>query len=110
MDSIGFTLENYDPIGRFRQSANGESLDVSGPLPDGRVLQGPQDLVAYVTEGRAFMRSLSKKLFIHAVGRKPELEDELALESLLRRLPGQETTLKELILGIVEMNAFRMKP
>jgi hypothetical protein len=109
MDSLGFALEHYDPLGRRRLSEGGVPLDVSGELPGNRRISGPEELVDYVATGRAFLRSLSKKLFIHALGRKPTVTDELALEAMIRGFPRGDPSLKDLILGIVAMDAFRCR-
>ena len=102
-------MEHYDPLGRRRLSEGGVPLDVSGELPGNRRISGPEELVDYVATGRAFLRSLSKKLFIHALGRKPTVTDELALEAMIRGFPRGDPSLKDLILGIVAMDAFRCR-
>lgn len=106
MDSLGFALENYDPLGRFRSADRGRPVDASGTLPDGRELRSAEGLASYAAQGRDFLRSLAKRLFIYGIGRYPEGDDLLAVEALVRSLDPDRATLEELVLGIAGLEAF----
>ncbi len=109
MDAYGFTLENYDATGRWRDADAGGPIDASGTLPSGRHLDGPLALESTLRHERAFVRTLARKLFVFGIGRAPDTPDDLlAIERLLRDLP-TEPTIDDVVLGIVELEAFRRR-
>jgi hypothetical protein len=70
MDPLGFALENFDAIGRWRTTADGTTpLDVSGALPDGTRFTGPVELRNLLTSRRQeFVFTVTEKLFTYALG------------------------------------------
>ena len=108
MDALGFAMEHFDAVGRDRRSEKGQAVDASSVLPNGRRLEGPADLRAIVGRDPAFLRAVAKKLFIYAVGRDLEISDEIVIESMLENL-GADPTLEDLILGIIDLDAFRRR-
>jgi len=106
MDPIGFGLENYGPTGRFRMLDNGLPIDASGVLPDGRSFDGPDELRALIAADSAFVKSLARHLAVYALGRALSAAERIDLEERLEPL-GQDPTLFDLILCIVELDAFR---
>ncbi len=109
MDALGFALENYDAVGKWRHIDGGKLIDASGVLPGGRELNGAADLKAVLRKDRAFLRCLTKKLFTFAVGRNPTPADELAIYALAASLPHERVTMRQIILRIVELPAFRLR-
>jgi hypothetical protein len=88
LDPIGFGLENYDAIGRWRdQDENGQRIDPSGELPDGSRFSNPQELKTMVT-GRLddFARNLVEKMLAYALCRKLEGYDELVVDELMQAI------------------------
>lgn len=108
MDALGLTMENFDAVGRWRDKDGGRPVDASGELPDGRKLDGIQQLKALVRDDPLFVRCVARKLFVYAIGREVSDDDALALESLVARV-GETPTLEELILAIVRTDAFRRR-
>ena len=108
MDSLGLALENFDPIGRWRDEEHGAAIDASGALPGGRKIDGPAELRSVLMEGRTFVRCVLTKLFLYAVGREPAAADRLELDRLSRALPA-DPTVEELVIGIVRLDAFRRR-
>ena len=78
MDPYGFGLENFDAIGRWRESeGDGKPIDASDTLPDGTLFKGPGELRgAIVRRPEEFVKTLTRKLLLYAVGRGLEHTDE----------------------------------
>lgn len=108
MDPLGLALENFDPIGRWRDEEGGAAIDATGALPDGRAIDGPTELREVLGEGRAFVRCLLTKLFLYGIGREPDPGDRVALDTLSRELPG-EPTVADLVVAIVRLDAFHRR-
>lgn len=110
MDALGFALERYDAVGRWRDTDEGGTVDARGTLPDGRALDGPEALKRALASDDALVRCLLKKLFVFALGRAPEPRDQLALFALSRRLAAQpRVTLDDLLLALIDLPAFRQR-
>ncbi len=107
MDALGFALENYDPIGRWRTTDEGRTLDVGGKLPDGRQVAGPAELRRVLRSDDSFLRCLASKLFTYALGRPPTDDESLAIEDLVAGLPAESPTMEDLISDLVLLEAFR---
>ena len=86
MDALGFSLENFDAIGRYRNADQGVPVDVQAQLPDGTTLQGPDELRRVLREQYAdqFVRSLVEKMFVYALGRSVEDDDECTIRQMVR--------------------------
>jgi hypothetical protein len=70
IDPLGFTLENYDPVGRWREQDAGKPIDSTGELPDGTLVQGPQGLKQALLDRKdLFVRNLTRKMLGYALGR-----------------------------------------
>ena len=110
MDPLGFALENYDAIGRWRTADGTVPLDVSGTLPNGRTFSGPVELKAILKERLpAFARSLSEKMLTYAIGRGVEGYDRLVIRSLVADLAANEYRLQTLVQGIVNSVPFQQR-
>lgn len=109
MDALGFAMENYDPVGGWRDADGGAPVDATGALPDGRKIRGPVELKAVLRADDAFLRALTKKLLTYAVGRGLEESDESAVLALVAALPKDRPTLRDLVLGVVRLEAFRFR-
>ncbi len=107
MDPIGFSLENYDPTGAWRNTDNGVKVDASGTLFDGTVLHGPADLrVGILKHREAFLRVFAENLFAYGLGRIPNYRDEPQVRALVARAAKRDDRFSEYVLGIVESPAF----
>ncbi|MFN3242856.1 MAG: DUF1592 domain-containing protein [Planctomycetota bacterium] len=85
MDALGFALENYDALGRWRdQDVNGKPIDCAAELPDGTRLDGPVALRdALLARADDFVRAFAKNLLVHGVGRDMLLHDEAELQRIV---------------------------
>ena len=111
MDPLGFALENFDAIGRWRDRDHGDlPIDSLATLPDGTRVQGPADLRSLIlNRRREFIETLTGKLLTYAVGRGIEPYDMPAVREIMRKAAPSNYRWSALILGIVKSRPFRMK-
>ena len=109
LDPLGFALENYDAVGRWRTDDGGVPVDASGEWTGGRKVSGPEELKVLLKEDASFIRCLAKKLFIYAVGRDVLAADKIALDRMVALLPKEKTTIEDVIQGVVKLDAFRKR-
>ena len=109
MDPIGFGLENFDAIGRWRDRENGESIDASGKLYTGETFEGLPGLRQILTEKKsdAFVKCLAEKLLTYALGRGLEFYDKPALAGITRQTVEDDYRFHELIMAVVESVPFQ---
>lgn len=110
LDPLGFGLENFDGIGKWRDLDEGIKIDSTGVLPDGAKFDGPAEL-RKVLLGKAdlFRRCLSEKLLTYSLGRGLEYYDKCVLDDLVKKLKNGEDRFSSLILAIVETDAFQKR-
>ncbi len=111
MDPIGFALENFDAVGRWRTiSESGEKIDASGVLPDGTKFNGPAELRAVLVKNREqFVTVVAEKLLVYALGRGLEYQDAPAIRQMVRRSEAANYSFESLLLGLVKSTPFTMK-
>lgn len=110
MDALGFALERFDAIGRYRLEDAGGPIDCQGELPGGQRLTGLADLKALLAGDPAFVRLVAKKLFVYALGRDPRPVDRLKLDFAVNQLIARgKVTIVDLVLTIVHSEAFRLR-
>lgn len=110
MDPIGFALENFDAVGRWRDFENGDEIDVNGGLPDGSEFKGVDNLEAGLLERpELFVRSLTEKLLTFAVGRGVFANDAPAVREIIRKGRADDYRFSSLVVGIVESVPFQMR-
>jgi hypothetical protein len=110
MDPIGFGLENYDAIGRWRSDDNGTPIDASGDLPDGKKFNGPMELKNILkAKKNLFVRSLSEKMLTYALGRGLETYDKCEVDKIAQKLTKNEYRFSALVTAVVESEPFRKR-
>jgi hypothetical protein len=110
MDPIGFALENFDAVGRWRTFENGAAIDVRGRLPDGKVLAGVENLENGLLERpELFVRTLCEKLLTFALGRGIESTDAPAIRQIVKGARVDEFRFSSIILGITKSVPFQMR-
>jgi hypothetical protein len=98
MDPLGFGLENYDAIGRWRDTDAGEPIDATGVLPGTDIkFSNPTELAAGLQKDPRFGRCLTRKLLTFALGRGMEQVDEPALDALTQQFSKGGYRFKDLI-------------
>jgi len=110
MDPLGFSLEHYDAIGRWRDHVGAFPVDAGGRLPDGTELTGLLDLVQTLDARDSFPRLLLQRLCSYALGRPLVPADRLLVQGILYKLDPQHPTLRRAIEEIVLSEAFRSRP
>jgi hypothetical protein len=104
MDPLGFGLENYDAIGRWRDE------DASGELPGGVRFTTPAEMKQILkADPDVLARALTEKMLTYALGRGVELSDRSAVRLIVDRLRKNGYRMQDLILGIVESEPFRKR-
>jgi mono/diheme cytochrome c family protein len=110
MDPIGFSLENYDAIGRWRTHETGVPIDAVGGLPDGSKFEGVAGLQkALLSKPENFVDTITEKLLTYSLGRGVEFYDEPAIRKIVQESQSQDYRMSSLILGIVNSTPFQMR-
>jgi hypothetical protein len=110
MDPLGFALEHFDAIGRWREKDGSAAIDTSGLLPDGRSFTGYTDLVAILKEQpRDFMECLTEKMLIYGLGRGLERGDRGTVKAIADNVARADYRFSSLILEIVRSAPFQGK-
>ena len=111
MDPIGFAFENYDGIGRYRLTDNGEKIDTSGVLDTGESFRGVNDLQSIITSEKLdlYVENLVRKMMVYAMGRGLEFYDERVVGHIVKRLRAKGYQHDELVVSIVQSLPFDMK-
>jgi len=112
MDPLGFALENFDAIGKWRSvsGADDTPVDAAGVLPDGTTFQGPTELRKILLGRRElFVRNVTEKLLTYALGRGTEYYDAPAIREISRGAARNDYRWSSIILGIVRSMPFQMR-
>ncbi len=107
MDPLGFSLENFDAVGKWRVEADGVPVDPDASLPDGTRFEGVNGLRTYLAENKEdFVRTLSGKLLTYAMGRGIEYYDQPAIRKITRDAAADNYRWSAVILGVVKSTPF----
>ena len=110
MDPIGFSLENFDAVGRWREIEEGRPIDSTGGLPDGSQFVGVTGLEqALLKRPELFVGTLTEKLLTFALGRGVEPFDAPAIRKIVHNARARDYRLSSLIVGIVTSTPFQMR-
>ena len=110
MDSIGFALEGFDAVGRYRSFDEvGDPVDASGVLPDGRPFEGLDQFRADLMSSDLFRQTLAEKLMVYALGRGLEPHDMPVVRRIVREAEARDSRFSQYILGVVNSTPFRMR-
>lgn len=110
MDPVGFALENFDAVGRWRRFESGREIDSSGGLPDGQVFDGVEKLEeGLLQRPELFVRTLSEKLLTFALGRGVEAHDAPAIRKIVSGARADDFRFSSIIVGITKSVPFQMR-
>ena len=111
MDPLGFALENFDGIGRWRATSEaGTPIDASGELADGTPVDGPVSLRnALLKRPENFVTTVTEKLMTYGLGRGVEYYDASAVRRIVRGAAVDGYTWSALITGIARSVPFQMR-
>ena len=113
MDPLGFALENYDAIGKWRtvDTDSSSPIDSSGALPDGTAFVGPAALKQVLLENRQYdvVMTVIDKLLTYSLGRGIDHTDAPAMRNIMRESAPNEYRLSSIIKAIIESTPFQMR-
>ncbi len=110
LDPLGFSLEQYDGIGRYRTEEDGAAIEAFGALPDGTTLNGIEGLKKVVLDRRdEFVECLASKMLTYALGRGLESYDQPAVRAIRRQAASEDYRFSSIILGVVNSVPFQMR-
>lgn len=111
IDPLGFALENYDFIGRWRDEDAGKPIDNHGELPDGTLVAGPQSLkAALLSRKDLFVRNLTSRMLGYALGRGLTAQDQCTVDRIVGELRDNDYRAQKLIELIVLSAPFQDQP
>ncbi len=111
LDPIGFSLEKFDAIGRYREFDEGQAIDDAGVMPDGTTISGPLELQRILSSEKRgdFLRCLTEKLAIYALGRGLEDYDDCMVKQIADTALDGKDRFSDIVLAIVMSNAFQKR-
>jgi hypothetical protein len=111
LDPIGFGLENFDAIGRWRdEDDSGGAIDAAGELPGGKKFTSPGELKAIIADRKTEMaRNLTEKLLAYAICRQLEGYDEIVVDHLMETIEKNDYRMQTVITEIVTSYPFTQR-
>jgi hypothetical protein len=110
MDPIGFSLENFDLIGRWRSLDNGLPINTESTMVDGTVIDSPATLrAALLARPDAYMASISERLLMYALGRELEHYDGPAVRRIVEQASFDGFTMAALVEAVVMSDPFQKR-
>jgi hypothetical protein len=110
MDPIGFSLENFDLVGKWRELDDGSPIDATGVMVDGTRLDGPASLRrALLDRSDAFVTVASEKLLTYALGRVVTTSDMPVVRAIVRNAGRNGYRFSSLVVGVVHSQPFQMR-
>ena len=117
IDPLGFALESFDAIGRWRTTNEGGTpfdtgipIDASGTLVDGTEVHGLAGLRAVILDREdQFVETVTEKMLTYALGRTLEHYDMPVVRQISRQAEADEITWSSLVSGIVKSTPFLMR-
>ena len=124
IDPLGFALENFDPIGRWRShypvyeknengkvvTRDGLKVDAKGELPDGTKIATVTDLKRYLVKNiDQFSACLTEKLLVYATGRRLNYGDRQVVQEIVSEVAENGNGFRDLIIAIVQSESFQAK-
>jgi len=110
IDPVGFSLENFDAVGRWREMEEGKPVDASGGLPFGEPFTGISGLEqGLLDRPELFVSTMAEKLVTYAIGRGIEPSDAPAIRKIVQEAQANGFRFSSLALGIVKSKPFQMR-
>jgi hypothetical protein len=110
LDPLGFSLENFDGVGRYRAEEGGSPIDASGSMTNGTTVTGPAGLKKVILDRKdEFVEVMAGKLLTYALGRGLEYYDQPTLRQIRREMAAKDERFPSLVLGVVNSVPFQMR-
>ena len=110
MDPLGLAFENYDAIGRWRDTAGDHAIDASGTLPDGEAFRDALELTDLLQERRnEYADQVTRAMLTYALGRGLEHYDQCAVQRIVGVLEQDNYRFQTLVREIILSTPFQMR-
>lgn len=111
MDPIGFAMENFDAIGRWREKDGDQPIDASGELTTGMKFTGPVELQRILVSEKKddFVRCVAEKMLTFAIGRGIEYYDRCAIDKIVEQMKQNDYRFSALVIAVVESEPFQKR-
>jgi hypothetical protein len=110
MDPIGFAMENFDAVGRWRDRDGENAIDSTGVFPDGTKFDGIAGLKKeLLRQPEQFVGTVAERLLMYAIGRNLQYYDAPSVRAIIRDAAPGKYTLSSLVLGVVKSRPFQMR-
>ena len=110
MDPIGFAMENFDAVGRWRERDGDQPIDATGVFPEGTKFEGIPGLKKeLLRQPEQFVGTVAERLLMYAIGRNLQYYDAPTVRAVMRESAPANHTLPSLVLGIVKSRPFQMR-
>lgn len=109
IDPIGFGLQNFDYLGRWRETLDKKPIETAGRLPTGETFSSPAEMRKVLAESRReeFLRHITRQMMGYALGRGIDDRDDCTITQLVNRVETKNLSATELVKGIVLSVPFR---
>jgi len=110
MDPIGFAMENFDAVGRWRERDGEQPIDATGVFPDGTTFEGVAGVKKeLLRQPEQFIGTVAERLLMYASGRNLQYYDAPAVRAVMREAASADHTFAALVLGVVKSRPFQMR-
>jgi hypothetical protein len=109
-DPMGFALEHFDAIGRYRETENGLAIDASGTFEDGTSFNGAVELGAALRASATTTECLLRNFYRSVNGRTDDGQDQPAIDGMVANLRARGFVFRDLVADFVASDAFRSAP
>ena len=110
MDPIGFAMENFDAVGRWRERDGQQPIDATGVFPEGTKFEGIAGLKKeLLRQPEQFVGTVAERLLMYAIGRNLQYYDAPTVRAVMRDAEPANQTLESLVLGIAKSRPFQMR-
>jgi hypothetical protein len=110
MDPIGFAMENFDAVGRWRDRDADTPIDASGAFPGGAKFEGMAGLKeALLSHPEEFVSTVAEKLLMYGIGRNVQYFDQPAVRAIVKESARDHYTFASLVVGVVKSVPFQMR-
>lgn len=110
MDPIGFALENFDAVGKWRDQDAGKPVEVKSTLADGTVVDGVAGVrQLLLKDPERFVGAVSQKLLMYGLGRNVQYFDAPAVRKIVHDAAANDYKFSSLVLGVAKSAPFQMR-
>jgi hypothetical protein len=109
-DPMGFALEHFDSIGRYRETENGLAIDASGTFEDGTAFNGARELGVALRGSAAATECLLRHFYRSVNARTDDVHDQPVIDGMVASLSARGYVFRDLVADFVVSDAFRSAP